>query len=142
MITRESFLSRVEITADGCWLWKRAINDNGYGVLSVDGKYRYAHRVSHELFIGPIPEGYEVDHVKARGCVSRACVRPGHLEAVTPKENNMRSDSCMAKYARRTHCPKGHPLDGVTTRRNGVKQRYCLQCNRSRAAARAAEARQ
>ena len=33
--------------------------------------------------VGPIPDGYDVDHV----CENWRCVRPTHLEAVTPKEN-------------------------------------------------------
>lgn len=48
-----------------------------------------AHRVSYELFVGPIPEGYDVDHL----CGQPLCVRPSHLEAVTPSENRRRENA-------------------------------------------------
>jgi hypothetical protein len=43
----------------------------------------YAHRWAYEHFVGPIPEGLEIDH----GCFVHACVNPGHLEPVTHQEN-------------------------------------------------------
>lgn len=59
------------------------------GTRSTDPK-AYAHRWIYEQRVGPIPEGWEIDHVKARGCTSRLCVRLEHLEAVPPGENNRR----------------------------------------------------
>lgn len=67
--------------------------------------------------VGPIPEGMQIDHL----CLNRLCVRPSHLELVTPAENTRRS-----KFSRLT-CRFGHPLDG---RRGGGKRRYCLTCHR------------
>jgi hypothetical protein len=39
--------------------------------------------MSYETFVGPIPEGYEVDH----RCRNPICINPGHLEAVPPAIN-------------------------------------------------------
>lgn len=45
-----------------------------------------AHRVAYELWVGPIPEGMELDH----RCKVRACINPAHLEPVTHAENMRR----------------------------------------------------
>lgn len=71
-----------------CWLWDAALINGGYAQITVGGVKRMVHRVAHELWIGPIPDGYEVDHL----CFVRHCFRPEHLEAVTLAENRRRSD--------------------------------------------------
>lgn len=101
----------------GCWLWTHADNGVGYGVCWFEGKQVLTHRVVHQLFIGPIPVGYQVDHL----CGNPSCVSPWHLEAVTPKVNTQRS-----RYSRRTHCNAGHQRWGL--RADGW--RYCLECAR------------
>ena len=134
------FEAKVEET-DTCWLWTARVLPNGYPVLYVDGKHAYAHRWSYEHHVGPIPDGYEVDHVKARGCTNRHCVNPAHLEAVTAHENNMRSSSAAALHAVKTHCPQGHEYTPENTYSYG-SGRQCRTCskNRKRAAYRRAAA--
>src|SRR5689334_9619418 len=42
----------------GCWLWTGKVSPKtGYGSIHANGRTQLAHRVAHELFIGPIPEG-------------------------------------------------------------------------------------
>lgn len=82
--------AKVDKTGD-CWLWTGAINNKGYGVFATDEGNQLAHRVSYVMFVGPIPEGLELDHVYARGCRHRHCVNPDHLEAVTHAENVRRT---------------------------------------------------
>lgn len=69
-----------------CWIWTGAVNSRGYGCLIVQGKAWLAHRLVHEVILGPIPAGHQVDHL----CRRRMCVNPLHLEAVTGRENNRR----------------------------------------------------
>lgn len=90
----QRFWAKVEKTGT-CWVWVGARNDRGYGnFVAVKPKNIGAHRYAYELMVGPIPEGFDIDHVKANGCTSRACVKaiadeygPAHLEAVTRAEN-------------------------------------------------------
>jgi len=58
----------------------------------------YAHRWIYEQLVGPIPEGYDIDHVKARGCSGSLCVEITHLEAVPHSENMRRArlDVCRS----------------------------------------------
>lgn len=54
-----------------------------------------AHCFSYELHKGPIPAGYEVDHL----CLIGRCVNPDHLEAVTPAENKRRAAAVRKRVA-------------------------------------------
>ena len=105
---------------DGCWEWRGSIKPNGYGYFSLWPKKVYAHRLSYELLVGPIPDGMHIDHI----CFNRRCVRPDHLDAVTQKVNNQRA------HAIKTHCAQGHPWidENIATRPNG--SHYCRVCNR------------
>ncbi len=71
----------------GCWLWLGAINSDGYPVLWDGKRLTYAHRIAYEMVVGPIPDGFDVDHT----CYTRSCVNPAHLDAVTHKVNVRRA---------------------------------------------------
>jgi hypothetical protein len=67
----------------GCWLWLGSKLPRGYGILSVQSKKKYAHRLSYETFVGPVPDGLDVMHL----CDNPSCINPGHLQAGTHKQN-------------------------------------------------------
>lgn len=69
-----------------CWFWMAGNNGHGYGRTTFRGIDDYAHRVSYSVFVGPIPSGYDVDHL----CFVTLCINPSHLEAVTRAVNNQR----------------------------------------------------
>lgn len=78
-----------------CWLWTGPMFVTGYGQLGFEGSPRYAHRVSYEVNVGPIPDGLVIDHTCHNAdpdcpggvCVHHRCVNPAHLEPVTSEEN-------------------------------------------------------
>lgn len=83
----ERFWSKVDKTGD-CWVWTGALT-RGYGVFRIRPGNSVAHRVSYQWENGPIPDGYEVDHM----CFNRACVRPSHLRLLTHVENGQNRTS-------------------------------------------------
>ena len=122
---------------DGCWEWVGA-KQKGYGAITAGGgagKILRAHRVSYEMFVGPIPEGLDLDHL----CRNRGCVKPTHLEPVTRRENLIRGDTIVGVNAAKTHCIRGHEFNDENTyiewRGNRVS-RMCKTCAKSRAHAR------
>lgn len=68
-----------------CWIWSGNHYHNGYGQFAVNQRPVRAHRFAYEMFIGPIPAGFDVLH----SCDSRPCVNPGHLWLGT-NDDNMR----------------------------------------------------
>lgn len=121
----ERFMAKVMPSASGaCWEWRGHINHQGYGTFYADGKKIRAHRWAHEHWTGEIPEGLEIDHL----CRTKACVNPEHLEAVTPRENKLRSDGFGGINYRKTECPLGHAYDRDNTRLTTSGRRRCKRC--------------
>lgn len=124
----ERLLPRVVITfttkmITPCWLTDYAPRPDGY-VSMVDGHSSVrAHHVTFCHFVGPIPDGMELDHL----CRTPGCVNPLHLEPVTHAEN-LRRGMTPNMIAHRTNvCKRGHSMADAYTRPEG---RHCRTCVR------------
>lgn len=142
MTTIRSLAERFEAKIDrsgNCHLWTGS-TIRGYGQIREAGegsRMRKVHHVALELVGIEVPPGMTVDHVWARGCRHKNCVRVEHLEVVTTRENTLRSTGPSAVNARKTHCSRGHEFTPENTgkqyRPNGGRR--CLACSQIHAKA-------
>lgn len=122
----QRFWDKVNKT-DTCWLWTASLDTHGYGHMFVEGALRLAHRLSYELFVGPIPDGLVLDHL----CRVRRCVNPAHLQPITAAENNSAKLS-RSIWREKTHCPQGHEYTPENTYLETYGARRCRKCVRAK----------
>jgi len=135
---RDRLMSRIRVRDDGCWEWTGFITARGYGACGYRGKRNVlAHRAVYTEFVGPIADDLTLDHQchnrdqscpGGNTCPHRRCVNPEHVEPVPGAVNSSRS-----VFARRTHCPKGHPYDGDNLALTCNGGRFCRTCSQERA---------
>ena len=113
-----------------CWMWTASQTSTGYGQFNYRNDIKAAHRHMMLWLHGPLGRWDICDHVV---CDQPLCVNPLHLRVTTQRENLLRSKRGMtAINARKTHCPKNHPLEGDNLdsyhlREHG--QRKCRTCH-------------
>lgn len=128
------FFSKIKIspniTFNGtpCWLWTRELDEKGYARFRYATKQWHgrAHNVSYKMFIGPIPDGLEIDHL----CRRRHCVNPVHLEAVTYWTNQLRGVGTLVARTLQTHCKYGHEFTPENTYPMPHGGRQCRICRK------------
>ena len=116
-LTPERLKNKCIITSTGCWEWQGAKSGCGYGSVRIDGRTIGVHRLAYSLFVGPIPEGLELDHL----CRNIVCCNPEHLDAVTRAENMRRRRLVL--------CRNSHD-DWYVVRQGGRSKRLCRTCRR------------
>ena len=105
-----------------CLVWYGETDKEGYGKIKDGGRYVPAHWVLK----GHPPAGMQADHL----CHVRACVRPSHLEFVSPSENTQRrkevastvTDLEAAKISAKYLLDNGHSVAEVA-RITGLSRR-------------------
>ena len=75
-------------------------NSDGYRQVLIGGKSFYVHRLVVETFLGPIPEGYQIDHINR----DRSSNMVTNLRICTPSENRRNcADHDRVEAQGRTH---------------------------------------
>lgn len=114
---------------NGCWIYDGAVNPNGYPArVMINRVLKAPYAWAWESRFGPIAPGHTVDHL----CKTPRCFNPDHLKAGPHRDNIENSEGPAAKNMRKTHCPNGHPYDGVNNRGD----RFCRICVNARQRAR------
>jgi hypothetical protein len=111
-----------------CWEWIAARDPLGYGRFWWKNQMRLAHRVAYVALVGEHASDLELDHL----CRNPSCLRPDHLEPVSHALNLLRGNTFSAANAAKTHCKRGHPLNGpnliVRIKPDGRRYRACRTC--------------
>jgi hypothetical protein len=86
--TLDRFIQKIDASSKhgpngDCWKWTAYTDEWGYGRIMLDGRSALAHRVSFELFNGPVP----ADKLVLHKCDVPFCVNPKHLYAGTSGDN-------------------------------------------------------
>lgn len=135
-ISREYIKAHSVPIPDGCWIWMRYQDKDGYGWVGPGAPERAAHRLSYHLFIGPIPEGMTVDHL----CFRSQCVNPAHLQLLTHEENagrrppgNIKKPLVKWVIEPSTHCRNNHEFTPENTAYHSKRgTRFCVACEKER----------
>ena len=81
---KDRFWAQVDILdPDECWEWIGTRDRHGYGKMGTNKKTKLSHRISYEMEIGEIPDGYCILHT----CDNPPCCNPAHLWAGTHADN-------------------------------------------------------
>lgn len=106
---------------------KPGIDKDGYFkyVLCCDNRrsYRFAHRLTYETFVGPIPDGQQINHKNG----NKQDNRLANLEAVTPSQNTLHGFRVLGRK------PVLNPHQGSTNGRAKLSESQAREVFRLRA---------
>jgi hypothetical protein len=80
------FWRNVQAAPNGCWEWKGATGDSGFGRFRASGRELVSPHVwVYEQFHGEVPDGKWV----VRSCENVACVHPLHVQLSTRRQRRL-----------------------------------------------------
>lgn len=84
LVMEELFWEKVKKgNGDECWEWLACKDPKGYGLIKLNGRNQFAHRIAWILTYGEIPDGLFALHK----CDNPPCVRPDHIFLGTQADN-------------------------------------------------------
>lgn len=104
-MNEQEFWSNMKRDDNGCLIWQRFTNDNGYGRVKFNGKGNYTHRVAWELKNGTIPNGYDIHH---RPTCNHACCEVSHMTLLTRSEHMVLTNKIGQVWHRSTRGESSH----------------------------------
>ncbi len=116
----------------GCWIMLGREVAGGYTQIWNGSGQTVTHRVAYEAVFGPLPpfdptreeSDIELDH----RCRTPGCANPDHLRVLSHLENTLIGTGVAATNAKKTACPKNHPLSPENTIISMVNERPSRSC--------------
>ena len=139
--TLRLLFAKIRVLPNGCWEWTAA-KIKGYGVIKIRALRKtspiQAHRLTHQMLYGVIPEDVLLHHKVEDNCIGPACCHPWHTQKTSRAEHIRELSPNSLGYAgtvRPLACTKGHPwtIENIAMYRG---RRRCRECLRIREQAR------
>lgn len=132
---KQFLLSRRRVDAvTKCWLWTGAVTRRGYGQMMIEGRLFVVTEVAMRVFRKLQPR--QINQQNCHTCDNPRCFNPTHLFRGNQSVNMLDAvRKGRQANARKTHCPKGHPLSGSNLTAvidRGWRSRHCRACMRER----------
>lgn len=112
---------------DECTIFTGLLDKKGYGIVRINGKNVFVHRLAYMLAHGEWPR------ICRHTCDVPACINPGHLLDGSKGDNN-RDTVAHGRHvnASKTHCKHGHEFTPENTyvAPGQPNKRYCRACTR------------
>jgi hypothetical protein len=119
------FKNRI-INENGCWLWTKGKDKDGYGKITVADVSWLVHRFAMAIFK---PEEF-AEYLKVlHNCDTPACFNPEHLYSGTGSDNKQDEIRRGRNFNnRKTHCINGHEFTSENTINTKEGWRKCKTC--------------
>ena len=124
---------KIRVLPNGCWEWCAA-KIKGYGVIKIRAIRKtspiQAHRLTHQLLYGVIPEDVLLHHKVEDNCIGPACCHPWHTQKTNRADHIRDLSPNSLGYTgtvRLPACSKGHEF---TVENTAIYRgsRVCQEC--------------
>jgi hypothetical protein len=93
MTQRQGVSINYTVAGEGCRMWNRTINSDGYSTFELRGRAYKVYRYFYELHVGPMSAENEVHHA----CRNPRCIRSDHLVQLSAAEHRVVSQNFLAE---------------------------------------------